>query len=142
MRRPGIALCALLACSLGAPVAADEPTLAVIVHPTRTAPLSIDDVARVFLRQRRFWADGAPIVPLNQGLGTAARAQFTSRVLRMDTEHLQRYWNERYFDGVLPPAVLSSPAAVRRYVASEPDAIGYLQADEVDDSVRVVLKLP
>jgi ABC-type phosphate transport system substrate-binding protein len=122
-------------------VAAGEPALAVIVHPTRAASLSVDDVAHIFLRQRRFWGDGARIVPINQGPATAARQLFTRRVLRMDTDWLQRYWNERYFSGVLPPVVMSSPAAVKRYVASNPDAIGYLWPSEADESVHVVLKL-
>jgi len=37
--------------------------------------------------------------------------------------------------------VLSSDAAVKRYVAADRDAIGYIEWSEVDDSVRVVLKI-
>ena len=54
---------------------------------------------------------------------------------------LSRYWNERYFLGVLPPATLASDSAVRQYVAARPDAIGYIDARNLDDSVRVVLRL-
>jgi hypothetical protein len=42
---------------------------------------------------------------------------------------------------VLPPATFASAEAVRRFVAAEPNAIGYVAANAVDDSVRVVLRL-
>ena len=62
-------------------------------------------------------------------------------VLRQTESRLADYWNRQYFYGVLPPATLASTGAVRRYVASDPNAIGYVPASEVDGSVRVVLHL-
>ena len=41
----------------------------------------------------------------------------------------------------MPPATLASTAAVRRYVAADRRAIGYVPAAEVDASVRVILYL-
>jgi ABC-type phosphate transport system substrate-binding protein len=115
--------------------------IAVIVHPARTVALDRDDVSRIFLRARRFWDDGAPIVPLNLEAQSDLRDAFTRRVLRMSVPELQRYWNERYFHGIFPPRVLSSGAAVKRYVATDRDAIGYVDASEVDASVRTVLTI-
>ncbi|HSV06182.1 MAG TPA: hypothetical protein VLI07_06700 [Candidatus Binatus sp.] len=34
--------------------------------------------------------------------------------------------NARYFEGITPPTVLSSPAAIRAYLAVEPAAIAYI----------------
>ena len=118
-----------------------EPHLVVVVHPTRTEPLDVADVARIFLGRRRFWADGTAIVPLNLPPAHPLRDRFTRVVLHQDATQLARYWNERYFQGVLPPAVLGSTEAVKRYVATEPKAIGYLDATEVDATVHVVLRL-
>ena len=141
MRRASILLCTAMALLLPAPAVPEEHALAIVVHPARTAALGIEDVAHIFLRKRRFWDDGAPIVALNREPETAARAAFSRRVLRADPEQLQSYWNQQYFQGVFPPAVLSSAAAVKRYVAAERNAIGYLEWSDVDDSVRVVLKV-
>jgi hypothetical protein len=124
-----------------APAPADEVTLAVIVNPKRSDHLDRHDVARIFLRARRFWDDGTPIVPLNLEAGMALRATFAARVLALDPARLVAYWNEQYFHGVFPPTVLASTAAVKRYVASDPRAIGYLDARDVDDTVKIVLKL-
>ena len=119
---------------------AAEPALVVIVHPSRVEPLTAAEVARIFLRKRRFWDDGAPIIPLNREVESAARQTFTAQVLG-GGPYLAQYWNEQYFAGVYPPTVLSSSAAVRRYVATDRDAIGYVEPEEVDDSVRVAVRL-
>lgn len=141
MRRLGIILGLGLALARGAVGTAAEPSLVVIVHPNRTVALAIGDVRHIYLGRHRFWDDGSAIVALNLPAGTALRERFSQRVLRGDSAELTAYWNERYFHGVFPPAVLSSSDAVKRYVASEPGAIGYIEATEVDSSVRVVLTL-
>jgi len=138
LRLLGVSLAAGL-CAVLAPAAAqDEGRVAVIVHPERRAELSLDDVAQIYLRRRQHWDDGEIIVPLNLASGTVLRAQFSQRVLRQTEARLADYWNRRYFDGLMPPATLASSAAVRRYVASDPRAIGYVPAAEADRSVRVI----
>lgn len=119
-----------------------EEHVAVIVHPSRTVTLSRAEVARMYLKKQRFWDDGAPIVVINRESGSGARELFSERVLGSDSMRLAAYWNEQYFQGIFPPATLSSGAAVKKFVASEPNAIGYINAAEVDDSVRVILPLP
>jgi hypothetical protein len=132
-----------LALTLLAPssIAGQEGRVAVIVHPGRHAKLSVEEVAQIYLRRKRFWDDGAAIVPLNLPSGTPLRARFSERVLYQTEPRLADYWNQQYFYGILPPATLASTEAVRRYVASDPNAIGYVPASEVDGSVRIVLHL-
>ena len=132
---------ALVCLATLAPVRAAAVTLAVIVHPSRTDRLDRRDVERIYLKIRRFWGDGVPIVPLNLEADSPLRAAFVAQVLSMDSARLAAYWNERYFNGVFPPTVLSSPAAVKRYVATDARAIGYVDARDVDESVRVILTL-
>jgi ABC-type phosphate transport system substrate-binding protein len=115
--------------------------VAVIVHPSRNQPLPVDDVARIFLKKQRFWDDGALIVPLNREAGSAIREVFSRRVFGMSSEALAAYWNDQYFLGTFPPATLSSTKAVKRYVASDPNAIGYIEASSVDSTVHVALEL-
>ena len=134
-------LCTVMALLMPVPAVPDERALAIVVHRERTDALDIEDVARIYLRKRRFWDDGAPIVALHRELGTAARVSFSRRVLHADPAQLHAYWDQQYFAGIFPPTVLSSGAAVKRYVAADRDAIGYLEWSEVDDSVRVVLKV-
>lgn len=141
MHRAAAFLCAASVLFRPAPAIAAETALAIVVHPARTDVLGVEDVARIYLRKRRFWPDGAPIVPLNREAGTAAREAFSRRVLGGKAAQLQEYWNQQYFQGVFPPTVLSSAAAVKRYVAADRNAIGYIERSEVDDSVRALLTL-
>jgi ABC-type phosphate transport system substrate-binding protein len=135
-----IAVCLALLCSGTA--TADGPALVVVVNSGRTDRIDIHALARIYLRTRRFWDDGTPIVPLNLEAGSREREAFTRRVLGGGGDTwLATYWNERYFHGVFPPTVVSSSASVKRWLATEPGAIGYFDARDVDDSVRVILKL-
>lgn len=120
---------------------ATELELVVIVHPSRTVTLSRADVANIYLKRRRFWDGGAVIVPVNQEAESPAREQFSRKVLGAPSRAFASYWNEEYFHGTFPPVTLSSSAAVKRYVAAEVNAIGYVFAEEADSSVRVVLRL-
>jgi ABC-type phosphate transport system substrate-binding protein len=124
---------------LARPAGADP--LAVIVHGARADRPSRDEIAQIYLKQRRFWADGERIVPVNRESESRAREAFVSRILGTTARQLVVYWNRQYFQGVLPPATLASDEAVRRFVASEKRAIGYVHPGTVDGSVRVVLQL-
>ena len=135
---PLLALALSLIATSARPV---DVAIAVIVHPSRDRSLPVDDVARIFLKKQRFWDDGAPIVPLNREAGSAIREIFSRRVFGMSSAALAAYWNDQYFLGTFPPVTLSSTEAVKRYVASDPNAIGYVDAGYVDSTVRVVLEL-
>ncbi len=120
---------------------ADEAPLVVIVHPERQVELSVADVAHIYLRRKRFWDNGTPVVPLNLPSGTPLRERFSRVVLRQSDSRLALYWNRQYIYGILPPATLASTEAVQRYVASDRNAIGYVPAAEVGGSVRVLFRL-
>ena len=121
--------------------AGEGARIAVIASPARRADLSVADLAQIYLRRKRFWNDGTPIVPLNLPSGTPLRERFSGLVLRQKGERLADYWNRQYFYGILPPATLASTEAIRRYVASDVNAIGYLPDSEVDGSVRVLFHI-
>ena len=131
-----LALLLAVAAPRGAP--AGDTRLVVIVHPDRRIALDPEDVARIYLRRQRFWEDGAPVVPINLPSGSALRERFSRRVLRQSESRLAEYWNRRYFDGVLPPPTLASTEAVRRYVADDRNAVGYVPETELDGTVRVL----
>jgi len=117
----------------------------VVVRPSNPVrSLKRAELDRIYRRTTRYWnnppvaAMALPILPINLPPGNPLRDAFTRSVLRADDESLSTYWNREYFQGVLPPMVLHSPAAVRAYVAATPGAIGYLPSDLVDPSVAVV----
>jgi ABC-type phosphate transport system substrate-binding protein len=139
MRSRSLLLGVLAAAAVAGPAAAGD--LVVIVHADRNQTLTEAEVAQIFLRQRRFWEDGEAIVPVNRDSGSEAREVFALRIFGESTRRLEIYWNRQYFQGVLPPATLASDEAVKRFVATERRAIGYIAADRVDATVRAVLRI-
>jgi ABC-type phosphate transport system substrate-binding protein len=129
----------LLGLALAPRARAEE--LAVIVHPQREVALDRDALAQIFLKRRAHWEDGGRIVPVNRDAESPLRAAFTRLVFGESARAHAVYWNRQYYLGMLPPATLASDEAVKRFVASEPLAIGYIRADAVDASVHVVLQL-
>ena len=125
----------------GATRAADAP-VRVIAHPDRGARLTAADVRAIYLKRRRLWPDGAPIIPINREAGSVARELFSQRVFGQGSRRLASYWNQRYFEsGEFPPATMASDEAILRFVSQNPNAVGYITADDVGDDVSVVLVL-
>lgn len=138
-RGASCALALAFALALAAPAAAED--VVVVTHLARAESLDLDDLAQIYLKRRRYWNDGGRIVPVNREAASPLREAFTRIVFGASARQHGVYWNRQYFLGVLPPATLASDEAVKRFVASEPLAIGYVGASAVDASVRVVLHL-
>ncbi len=138
----GRLLLAALLCALPAsrPLWAADVEIRVIAHPRRTAALSARDVRAIYLKQKLYWADGQTMVAINRESGSQAREHFSTAVFGQGSRRMADYWNRRYFDaGEFPPATLASDDAVVRFVASNPNAIGYVLTRDLDESVAVVL---
>jgi ABC-type phosphate transport system substrate-binding protein len=121
--------------------AADGP-VKVIVHPTRARRLSKEQTRAIYLKQKLFWDDGKPIIPVNREAGSEARERFSERVFGQGSRRLAAYWNQRYFEaGEFPPATLASDEAIVRFVTENPNAVGYVTTEKLSDSVAVVLEL-
>jgi hypothetical protein len=119
---------------------------AVVVVVGKDSPIremTLDTLREVFLRRRRLWPDGGRVMPVNLPADSPYRLAFSERVLGRRPDELRDYWNRLYFDGIRPPLVLKSPAAVCAYLATEPGALAYVPPDAVDEaSCRTLLVLP
>jgi ABC-type phosphate transport system substrate-binding protein len=136
--------CVALTLALGwlAGGAACAEEIAVIVHRERTVSLTRDQLAQIYMKTRRHWAGGDAILPVNREPESRIREEFTRAIFRETPEQLRIYWNRQYFLAVLPPATVASDRAMLAFVATEKRAIGYVRASAVDDSVRVVMRIP
>lgn len=117
------------------------PPLLVVVSADNADAPSADEIALIFKRRKLFWSNGTRIQPVNLPADHPLRQHFAHTLLRMSADAQEEYWNEQYFHGVLPPHVLASEAAVRRFVAETRAGIGYLSACEAGARLRVVLQL-
>lgn len=121
---------AVLGLALGwVPGGAAEPLL-VIVPASHAGPApGRAELALIFKRKKLFWPAGqGRIQPVNLPARDAWRLRFSEVVLGARPEALDSYWNELYFQGIRPPHVVLSGAAMLRFVADTRNAIGYVDA--------------
>ncbi|MGQ0619317.1 MAG: hypothetical protein ACT4QA_05275 [Panacagrimonas sp.] len=132
----------LLAGVIGLPAyraSAEAAWVAVVVPAALTESLDADQIALIFRRKKVYAEDGGRFQPVNLPADSPLRRRFSRAVLRQSPEALEDYWNQQYFQGVLPPHVLASEAAVLRFVSSTTHAIGYLTACAMEPSLRALL---
>ena len=136
---PRLGAALLLGVLAGAPAGAAD--LVVIVSARNpVATLRADQVAAIFLGQSARFPDGAEAVPYDMRLGAALRDEFYARVTNKTPALLKAHWSKMVFTGRgQPPAELFDSAAVRRRVAEDLDAIGYIERSALDASVHAVL---
>jgi len=140
-------LLAWLLAALAVPAGAREDTgatgrIAVVVgRHSIVEAVSQDTLRDVYLRRQLLWPAGIRVIPVNLPAGNPVRERFSRLVLGRSTRELVSYWNARYFEGIMPPAVLPSAAAIRAYINAEPGAIAYLASEDVDDTCHTLLWL-
>lgn len=128
---------AVLACfALGA-----QAQVVVVVNPkSPAAAMTADQVASIFLGKSSTLPSGATAAAADQAEGSAVREQFYTKVAGKQSAQVKAAWSRLVFSGkATPPKELGSSADVKKFVAANPDAIGYIEKSAVDGSVKVVL---
>jgi ABC-type phosphate transport system substrate-binding protein len=126
------------------PVVADE-ALAIIANPTNTtSSLSAGDLHRIFMGDKSSWANGKHILLIMAPQGSPERAAILKSVYKMSEDEYTKYFLQATFTGAVsaPPRDAASEAEIKQLVAANPGAIGYIKSQDVDDSVKVLLKIP
>lgn len=115
-------------------------TVVIVNNANPITGLSKRQVNKLYLgRMRVFPRTNEEIDALDQPKDSEAYRHFYRSIVHMNLAKLQRYRATYLFSGKgRVPKVLASAKNVKQYVANNPAAIGYIDRDEVDDSVKVV----
>jgi ABC-type phosphate transport system substrate-binding protein len=128
-----------LAFSLWANAAAAD-VVAVVSANSPTTTLSKNQVMDIFLGKVSRFPDGSHAVPIDQVEGSAARDEFYLTFAGKVPSQLKAYWSKIIFTGRgEPPKELANSAEVKKRLIENPNAIGYIERDVVDASLKVVL---
>jgi ABC-type phosphate transport system substrate-binding protein len=116
-----------------APAFATE--IAVIVNPKNPATRMFSEQAAQF-----FIGKSTLFTPIEHNDGSALRNEFNTKVLGKDSAQVKSIWSKLVFTGKgTAPKEYGSSAEVKKAVAADPTAIGYIEKSAVDDSVKVIL---
>jgi len=124
-------IAAVAALVLSAPAFAD---VVVVVNAANSEAVSKDQIANVFLGK------STALTPIDQADGSAIRGEFYKKVADKDAAQAKALWSKLVFTGkATPPKEVSSSADVKKAIAANPKAIGYIEKSAVDATVKVVL---
>ena len=113
--------------------------VAVVSAKSTVVTLTRAQVADIFLGRSRRFPDGNRAVPIDQPPGSLARAEFYVNLVGKTSAQLEEYWSKIIFTGRgQPPQSAPTSAEVKRWLTENPAAIGYIESDLVDATVKVV----
>ena len=134
-----IAMAGLLTLFVGTALAAD---VAVIVNKGNKNVLDKGTLGKIFLGRMSSWPAGGVIVAVNLPADNSATAAFNAGVLGKSVQAIREIWAQNVFTGkAIPPKVIASDDEVKRLVAGNKNAIGYINAASLDNSVKAVMTL-
>jgi ABC-type phosphate transport system substrate-binding protein len=127
-----------LVLSVGGAVS-EADVVTVVSSKSPIAALSKADVADIFLGKVIRVAEGEPAVPIDQPESSGAREEFYRETTGKSPAQLKSHWSKILFTGRgQPPRMVPNGAEVKKALAANPFAIGYIEDTEIDPSVRVL----
>jgi ABC-type phosphate transport system substrate-binding protein len=125
--------------SLSLSAQAQGDVVAVVSAKSSITRLSSSQLSDIFLGKVSRFPDGTLAVPVDLGEGSAERDQFYGKVVGKTPAQIKAYWSKVIFTGRgQPPMVVKNGREMKKYVAENTDAVGYIDSTLVDDSVRVL----
>ena len=131
-------IAAIVLATLGAAALPASAEVVVIVSPKNPASRMFSEQASQF-----FLGKSNLFTPVDLPESSAVRAEFYKKVADKDTAQVKALWSKLVFTGkATAPKEYASAAEVKKAVAADPKAIGYIEKSAVDDTVKVILTLP
>ena len=125
----------VFAAALGLASAANAGDVVVVMAAGATAP-SKDVIANVYLGR------STELKPVDLPESNPARQYFYKKATDRDAAQVKAVWSRITITGQgKPPKELADAAAVKKAVAADPKAIGYILKADVDSTVKVILSL-
>lgn len=129
-KRYAAGLCALAATLTAAPVRA-EIVVIVSAHSALGPPVA--QVCQAFLGKIK-----AP-TPINFTEKNPLRDEFYAKACKKDPAQVQSIWGKLLFTGTgTPPAEVDSGGAMKKAVAANSNAVGYIDKKDADTSVKII----
>jgi ABC-type phosphate transport system substrate-binding protein len=116
----------------------------IIVNKANTVDdLSLADAKKIFMGDKSTWPSGKRVTVLMLGAGHPERATVLREIYKMPEDQLGQYFVQAAFAGKIsaPPKDIASAAQMKQAVADTIGAIGYVKKEDLDDTVKSVLKL-
>jgi ABC-type phosphate transport system substrate-binding protein len=126
-----------LATLAAAALPASAETVVIVNKANPATRMFSEQAAQFFLGKSNMFT------PVDQPESSPIRAEFYHKVADKDPAQVKAIWSKLVFTGkATPPKEFANSAEVKKAVAADPKAIGYIDKSAVDDTVKVILTLP
>jgi ABC-type phosphate transport system substrate-binding protein len=118
-----------------------SPVLAVVVHRSNPVDgVTFSELRRIFMLDTQTWPHGRKITVVLREKGQPERADAIRIICGLSEDDYDKHILFRTFQGRvnIGPRSIQSASAMLRFVYSAPGAIGYVAADQVDTTVKLL----
>ena len=130
----------LAAAGFAAAIPARAELVVIVAAKNPTTSLTKEQAAQLFLGKSATFPGGGTATPLDLAEGAATRDEFYAKVTEKNAGQLKAYWAKQMFSGkASPPREIASAAEMKKAVAADATAVGYIDKASLDATVRAVL---
>jgi hypothetical protein len=123
----------LLICSMA------QADVAVIVHPSNTANIDDAAISSIFLGKVSAFPNGQKALPTVPDISNPSRGDFLDKIVGKTEPQYKSYWARLVFTGqAQPPKEMLDDAKTLELIATNPNMIGVIDANNLNDSVKRV----
>lgn len=113
--------------------------VAIVVHPSNESTFDQSTIKKIFLGKTKSFSNGRSAILISSNYSDPVTDEFNSKVIGKSSSQVKAYWSKILFTGKgTPPQEMKTNSEVVTAVASNPDAIGYIDASAVTGDVKVV----
>ena len=121
---------------LAAPAMAGD--YVIITNKANTNAVDKDFVAKIYKGEAKSWPNGDSVAAYDLPEDNPARVAFAQGVTGKSVSQMKALWGQLVFSGkAVPPKKMDSDDDVKKAVASNKGAVGYISAASADGSVKV-----
>jgi ABC-type phosphate transport system substrate-binding protein len=108
-----------------------------VIANNNVKELSLGEIRAIFLNKISYVND-VKVLPVNLGSRDEIRTSFEESILNMKLTKLKSYWTKQHYLGHRPPITMKSQNTIKAFVKKVDGAIGYINIQNVDESVKVI----
>lgn len=118
---------------------ATADVVAIVSSKSAIGFLSKSQVTDIFLGKVSRFPNGSVAIPIDLAENSPERREFYEKLVGKSPAQIKAYWSRIIFTGRgEPPKTVSSNVQMKKRIAEDASAIGYIDSKLVDASVRVL----
>jgi ABC-type phosphate transport system substrate-binding protein len=111
----------------------------IITNKANANTVDKEIVGKIYRGEAKVWPNGESVVAYDLPEENAARAAFDQEVAGKSISQMKALWGQMIFSGkAVPPKKVDSDDEVKKAVAANKGAVGYISASSADGSVKVI----